>query len=659
MVNLNPLTPQTPVVASTNPLCPTKTGTITVTSPVGNGFTYSIDGASFFNITGLFTSVLPGTYNVSVKNASGCISPSVVITIKDPVVDEPKLTISANGSTSICQGSTVVLTSSDALSYQWYKSGVAIGGANAKTFTVSTEGIYSVSRVYNIPGCSGIQSDGIEVKISVVPPAPVVVVAQPSCEISTGTITVTSPKALGNTYSINDVDYSNTTGVFTQIAAGTYNVTVKNAGGCVSSGTSVVVNLNPLTPPLPNIEIINPLCPDKTGAITITSPQGNGFTYSIDGLNYYSNSGRFNGVIPGVYNVTVKNINGCVSIPVVAIVNDPSVDNIKLNITLSSSPSICLGATVVLTSSDAPSYQWYKYGVAIAGANAKTFTASTEGVYSVSRFNNNGCITIQSDGVEVKVVANPSSPLVSADKMLFCNGDSVVINGTADFGLQWFKDAIAITGATGNKLVIKQGGTYAALAINDNGCRSSFSETLVIKMIDLPVTPLLTIQGTAKFCKDESRLLQVNVPGGLTINWYRNGNLINAYSKDTLRVNDAADYTTKFVNSNGCLSLVSNKIVTEIGCNTTGIYIPDVFSPNGDGINDFIKPICVGISKFKNFKVYNRWGNILFETNDESKGWDGKFRGQVQPADSYIWLVEGTDTNGKEIRRTGVLNLIK
>ena len=659
VVNQHPLTPQMPVVASTNPLCPSKTGTITVTSPVGNGLTYSIDGGSYLNNGGVFTSVLPGTYNVSVKNASGCISPSVVITIKDPVVDEPKLTISTSGSTSICQGSSVVLTSSESISYQWYKYGVAIAGANAKTFTASTEGIYSVSRVSNIPGCSGIQSDGIEVKVTVVPVAPVVVVAQPSCEISTGTITVTSPKALGNTYSINDVDYINTTGVFTQVAAGTYNVTVKNAGGCISSGTSAVVNVNPLTPQTPVVASTNPLCPTKTGTITVTSPVGNGLTYSIDGGSYLNNGGVFTSVLPGTYNVSVKNASGCISPSVVITIKDPVVDEPKLTISTSGSTSICQGSSVVLTSSESISYQWYKYGVAIAGANAKTFTASTEGVYTVSRFNNNGCIAIQSDGVEVKVVANPFAPLVSADKMLFCNGDSVVINGTAAFGLQWFKDAIAITGATSNRLVIKQGGTYAALAINDNGCRSSFSEALAIKMVELPATPLLTIQGTSKFCKDEFRLLQVTIPAGLTINWYRNGNLINAYVKDTLRVNDASEYTVKFINSNGCFSLVSNKIITEIGCNTTGIFIADVFSPNGDGINEFIKPVCVGISKFKFFKVYNRWGNILFETTDASKGWDGKFRDQVQPADSYIWLVEGIDTNGKEIRKTGVLNLIK
>ena len=570
--------PALPVTIVSQPTCEISTGSIIVSSPLAPGYLYSLDGATYFNNSGVFTGIAPGTYAVSVKNANGCIGANSIVVVN--------------------------------------------------------------------PKPAG-------------PSAPSLDILQPTCDLGTGTITVSSPKNPGNTYSINGIDYTNTSGVFTQVVAGTYKVTVKNSSGCISTETIAVVNQHPLTPQMPVVASTNPLCPTKTGTITVTSPVGNGLTYSIDGGSYLNNGGVFTSVLPGTYNVSVKNASGCISPSVVITIKDPVVDEPKLTISTSGSTSICQGSSVVLTSSESISYQWYKYGVAIAGANAKTFTASTEGVYTVSRFNNNGCIAIQSDGVEVKVVANPFAPLVSADKMLFCNGDSVVINGTAAFGLQWFKDAIAITGATSNRLVIKQGGTYAALAINDNGCRSSFSEALAIRMVELPATPLLTIQGTSKFCKDEFRLLQVTIPAGLTINWYRNGNLINAYVKDTLRINDASEYTVKFINSNGCFSLVSNKIITEIGCNTTGIFIADVFSPNGDGINEFIKPVCVGISKFKFFKVYNRWGNILFETTDASKGWDGKFRDQVQPADSYIWLVEGIDTNGKEIRKTGVLNLIK
>ena len=658
VVNQNPLTPQTPTVEVTNPLCPEKTGVIKITSPVGNGFTYSIDGSTYLNNTGVFTSVAPGAYSVSVKNASGCVSPGVVTIIKDPVVDEPKLIITAESNTSICEGASVVLSSSVAPSYQWYKNGLAIAGANAKTFAASTSGIYTVSRLYT-NGCNGVQSEGVIVSVNVSPSAPSLDIVQPTCDLGTGTITVSSPKNPGNTYSIDGIDYSNVNGFFTQVVAGTYNVTVKNASGCVGGITVAVVNQNPLTPQTPTVEVTNPLCPEKTGVIKITSPVGNGFTYSIDGSTYLNNTGVFTSVAPGAYSVSVKNASGCVSPGVVTIIKDPVVDEPKLVITAESNTSICEGATVVLTSSISPTYQWYKYGVAIAGANGRTFTASTEGVYTVSKISTSGCAAVQSGGIEVNVVVRPVPPLISADKMFFCDGDSAVLNSTFSTGIQWFRDGIAITGAISARYVAKQGGTYAALAINNNGCRSPFSEALSIKMVDLPVTPILTIKGTSQFCADESRLLQVNVPNGLTVNWYKNGTLINAYSKDTLRVNTAAEYTVKFLNSSGCLSLVSNKIVTEIGCNTTGIYIADVFTPNGDGINDIIKPVCVGIAKFKFFKIYNRWGNILFESTDEGKGWDGRFRSQVQPADSYIWLVEGLDTNGKEIRKSGVLNLIK
>jgi gliding motility-associated-like protein/uncharacterized repeat protein (TIGR01451 family) len=569
--------PTAPIATVTQPTCELPTGTVRVTSPSAPGYTYSLDGATYFNNSGVFTGIAPGTYAVSVKNPNGCISANTVVVVNP-------------------------------------------------------------------------QPNG--------PAAPSLNIIHPTCELGTGMIMISSPKNPGNTYSIDGVDYTNTNGVFTEVVAGTYNVTVKNSSGCISGITVAVVNPHPLTPQIPTFEVTNPLCPEKTGQIKVLSPVGNGYTYSIDGSTYLNITGVFTAVAPGAYNVSVKNASGCVSPAVVAIIKDPIVDEPKLTISAQNSTNICAGASVLLTSSESPSYQWYKYGVAIAGANAKTFTASTEGVYTVSRFNTNGCVPLQSAGIEVKVIANPIAPLVTADKLLFCFGDSVILNATSAVAVQWYKDGVAIA-ATDKKIVVKQGGTYAAIAINDNGCRSSFSESVVLNMVDLPVTPVLTINGSAKFCKDESRLLKVVVPNGLTVNWYENGVLINNYSKDTLRVNESAEFTVKFMNSNGCLSLVSNKIVTVIGCEATNIYVPDVFSPNGDGINDVVKAVCVGIAKFKFFKIYNRWGNILFETTDESKGWDGRFRGQNQPADSYIWLVEGIDTNGKEIRKTGTLNLIK
>ena len=116
------------------------------------------------------------------------------------------------------------------------------------------------------------------------------VTAQPTCEVATGTITVTSPvPAAGITYSIDGVTYTNTSGVFSGVVAGTYQVTVKNAAGCVSAPTPVTVNAAPETPAAPLASVTaQPTCEVATGTITVTSPvPAAGISYSINGVDIY------------------------------------------------------------------------------------------------------------------------------------------------------------------------------------------------------------------------------------------------------------------------------------------------------------------------------------------------------------------------------------
>jgi gliding motility-associated-like protein len=89
------------------------------------------------------------------------------------------------------------------------------------------------------------------------------------------------------------------------------------------------------------------------------------------------------------------------------------------------------------------------------------------------------------------------------------------------------------------------------------------------------------------------------------------------------------------------------------------IYVPRVFTPNGDGTNDILKPILVGISTFHYFSVYNRWGNLIFTTQDPNQGWDGTFKGVPQPVETYLWIGEGIDTNGKKIVQKGMVSLVR
>ncbi|HEY4207719.1 MAG TPA: Ig-like domain-containing protein [Puia sp.] len=89
------------------------------------------------------------------------------------------------------------------------------------------------------------------------------------------------------------------------------------------------------------------------------------------------------------------------------------------------------------------------------------------------------------------------------------------------------------------------------------------------------------------------------------------------------------------------------------------IYVPKVFTPNGDGTNDLLKPILVGISEFHYFNIYNRWGNLIYTSKDPNQGWDGTFKGVPQPVETYLWIAEGIDINGKKIVAKGMTSLVK
>jgi gliding motility-associated-like protein len=117
-------------------------------------------------------------------------------------------------------------------------------------------------------------------------------------------------------------------------------------------------------------------------------------------------------------------------------------------------------------------------------------------------------------------------------------------------------------------------------------------------------------------------------------------------------------YTIRISDLNGCETVDTQFVRIH---NKTDIQVPQVFTPNGDGNNDLLYPFIIGIKTLKYFRVYNRWGNLLFESNDwnASKGWNGTLRGKPQPAETYIWVAEGIDADGKPIKRGGNVILVR
>lgn len=93
--------------------------------------------------------------------------------------------------------------------------------------------------------------------------------------------------------------------------------------------------------------------------------------------------------------------------------------------------------------------------------------------------------------------------------------------------------------------------------------------------------------------------------------------------------------------------------------NGPDLYVPSAFTPNGDGRNDIIRPVGVGIAQLQHFRVFNRWGQLLFATSQFGKGWDGSYSGVQQPAGTYVFEAIGTDQLGNRIYKKGTLVLIR
>jgi len=115
-------------------------------------------------------------------------------------------------------------------------------------------------------------------------------------------------------------------------------------------------------------------------------------------------------------------------------------------------------------------------------------------------------------------------------------------------------------------------------------------------------------------------------------------------------------YTVTATTADGCYG--QDDIKVTVFATAPDIFVPNAFTPNGDNVNDVLRPIGVGISKLNFFRVYNRWGQLVFSTTDAEHGWDGTFNGRLQGTDTFVFVTQGIDYTGKTITKKGTVTLI-
>ncbi|HWB26756.1 MAG TPA: PKD domain-containing protein [Chitinophagaceae bacterium] len=155
--------------------------------------------------------------------------------------------------------------------------------------------------------------------------------------------------------------------------------------------------------------------------------------------------------------------------------------------------------------------------------------------------------------------------------------------------------------------------------------------------------------------------LQLNATGGSSYTWQPVTGLDNPDIANPISLPPAGitsiTYTVKVADSNNCAAYAN--VTVNIYQTQPEIFVPTAFSPNGDGHNDILRPIVAGLKEFDYFKIYNRWGNLVFSSSNSSDGWDGTYGGAKQQSGTYVFVARGIDYMGHQVSRKGTVVLIR
>jgi gliding motility-associated-like protein len=218
--------------------------------------------------------------------------------------------------------------------------------------------------------------------------------------------------------------------------------------------------------------------------------------------------------------------------------------------------------------------------------------------------------------------------------------------------IQWFKDDIAISNANVFRYQVTQAGAYNAVLFKEDGCSIATSAKNIL--IEEPV-PGITYP-TQYAVINYSLPLQAR-SFGIGAEWAPATYLANpdTYTPTFSGPTDIA-YTVTIETAAGCVTVDTQLVqITK----QVKIHVPNAFTPNNDGLNDYLRPIPMGIREFKYFRIFNRWGQLIFDMRSNSRGWDGTLSGKLQGSGVFVWIAEGIGVDNRTYKEKGTAVLVR
>ncbi len=640
--------------------------------PNGVGYSYlwspagTLSSATTFNPVASPTTTT--TYTVTVTDPGGCVGTDSVKIYADPQITLALAGIDASCFGS-CNGQTIVIPTggTPGFTYNW------TGGCTSAACTAACAGTYTVT-VSDSWGCTATGS---------------ATVGQPT--LLTNSITATTPASChgicdgtataagsggtvggGYIYSWNTTPVQ-TTATATGLCAGSYTCTVTDANACTSTAVAVITE--------PTIVVIAPIvspsiCIGASTTITANASGGNGgaYVYTWSPATGLSATNVANPTATPaattVYTVNATDANGCPAAPVnVTVTIYP-----PLALVAAGSTTICPGGSTPITSTASLgnggpyTYSWSPaIGLSNAAISNPSASPAVTTTYTVTA--NDGCSPAVTATVTVTVQPLPVAAFV-ADLTSGCSplcvtftNNSTVAGGTIASWLFNYGDGTPNDTAHYHCYNAATSYNVGLTVVSSAGCTATLTIPNYITVNPDPIAEFSTTPNPASVVDP---VVNFNNQSSSDVNYwfwsFGDGDSLGYTTSDPTHSypNDfASNYNAVLTVHNifGCVSSVTHTIIIDP---QFSFYIPNAFSPNGDGVNDLFFGKGVGIKKYELF-IFDRWGNLIFNADDINNGWDGKANhgSDVAEIDVYVWKVKLTDVFDKKHNYIGTVTIVK
>ncbi len=624
-------------------------------------YQYSIDNGANYSTSPNFTGLCAGTYDVLVNDNGTCsYSEQIILT-------EPPLLGSAVGVTDatcfgMCNGmiNSIPYGGDGNYSYSWTP---AVGNVplinnlcvGQYDLTVSDGNGCTWDTTLNVNGPVAVSIDNI-------------LETNETCGGDcTGEIEVTSSGAIE--FSLDGTNF-NTNNIFTGLCAGNYTVYVQDANGCQDTQPATVTGPTAVSVTALSDTVI---CIGGTASLTSTGTGGvGGYSYSWDNGDV-SQSINVSPLSPTAYCVTATDANGCSSFPACVTVSLHQ----ALSVTAFSDQTICNGddapISAIANGGNGGPYT-YNWDQGIGSGAVQTVSPSANTVYTVTV--QDGCETPSvSTSVTIGVIPTPVISF-TADTLEGCMPLQVIFT---EAGVPAGSDCLWSFGDGGANLdcmnvqheYTEPGCWDVSLSISTpEGCQTAVTIPNYICVYDYPQSefsfgpqPTTILNPEITFINES---LNATYPGG-------SNSYIWTFDTQGEAINDNSENPIySFPNGapgayQTCLLAISPEGCEHESCQEVVIneefliYVPNAFTPDGDGVNDYFYPEVIGADT-EDFEllIFNRWGELIHTSNNPTTGWDGYYNGMEVQSDVYVWKIECKDVAfGNKQSFVGHVSLIR